>query len=327
MPPFHLGFPMRAISLLPALLLFAACSETTSVRNNREEEDNTLSDTGAADTGGSGAADTGGSGADTTPVDTTPPAANTPCTVETVATDCSGGYGCDGTICYVECRDELDCQEGSTCLVPEGARYGACQPGETGPVPGETDYAFVAILSTASSQTSLLNRHPGPDIDAVEIRRDGATLAFAEIVQGQRRGAYLGSENATLDFSSITGPVDSMPIDAAGQDCAVDQPETGTAFQTYWSMGDDGGWAIVSFPGDYRFRAGDELKVWEIGPTWCANEPSGANDSYDLLVAKFDISFSSFRSAASVRAAFCPIGASGPNGDVTTISFDPAACP
>jgi hypothetical protein len=28
-----------------------------------------------------------------------------------------------------------------------------------------------------------------------------------------------------------------------------------------------------------------------------------------------------------VRAVFCPIGASGPNGDVTTISFDPAACP
>jgi hypothetical protein len=144
---------MRAISLLPALLLFAACSETTSVRNNREEEDNTLSDTGAADTGGSGAADTGGSGADTTPVDTTPPAANTPCTVETVATDCSGGYGCDGTICYVECRDELDCQEGSTCLVPEGARYGACQPGETGPVPGETDYAYVAIVTPAPTST------------------------------------------------------------------------------------------------------------------------------------------------------------------------------
>lgn len=316
---------MRATSLLPALLLLSACS-TDPVSNRRTEEEE---DTGtAADTASSGAADTGGSGADTTPpIDTTPPAPDTPCTLETVAADCSGGYGCDGSVCYVECRDAQDCQEGFTCFVPEGARYGACQPGETGPVPGETDYAYLAIISTATSQTSLLNRHPGPDIDAVEIRRDGATLAFAEIVQGQRRGAYLGSENATLDFSSITGAVDSMPTDTAGQDCAVDQPETGTAFQTYWSMGDTGGWAIVSFPDDYRFRAGDELVVWELGPEWCANEPAGANDSYDLLVAKFDISFSSFRSADSVRAVFCPIGASGPNGDVTTLTFDPAACP
>lgn len=317
---------MRAIPLLPVLLFLVACS-TDAPNNRRTEEEEEDTSSATQDTGGSGAADTGGSGADTTPVDTTPPAPDTPCTVETVATDCSGGYGCDGTVCYIECRDDQDCQEDFTCLLAEGARFGACQPGQTGPAPGETDYAYVAIISTSTSQTSLLNRHPGPDIDAVEIRRDGATLGFAEIVQGQRRGAYLGSENATLDFSSITGPVDSMPTDAAGQDCAVDQPETGTAFQTYWSMGDTGGWAIVSFPDDYRFRTGDQLVVWEIGPDWCANEPTGANDSYDILVAKFDISFSTFRTADSVRAVFCPIGASGPNGDVTTLTFDPAVCP
>lgn len=313
---------MRSPWSLIVLLALAACS-TDPVSSRRTDEDDTGNS--AADTGGQ--ADGSGSGADTTPVDTTPPAPGTPCTVDTVATDCSGGYGCDGSTCYVECRDDQDCQEGFTCLLPDGARFGACQPGSTGPVPGETDYAYVAIISTSTAQTSLLNRHPGPDIDAVEIRRDGATLAFADIVQGQRRGAYLGSENATLDFSSITGAADSMPTDAAGQDCAVDQPETGTAFQTYWSMGDTGGWAIVSFPDDYRFRAGDQLVVWELGPDWCANEPAGALDPYDILIAKSDISFSAFRSADSVRAVFCPIGASGPNGDVTTITFDPAVCP
>ncbi len=315
-----------ALSPLLPLLLVAACSSDVSPRNQRDDNDD--EDTGTTDTGAvDGSGDTGTTDSGT--VDTTPevgptPDAGTACTAETVATDCVGGYGCDGETCYTSCRDDLDCQDGYLCLLAEGERFGQCA--SQGPAPVTTDYTLVAIVSTSTANTSLLSRHPGPDIDAIEIRRRGATLFFATTVEAQRRGAFTGTINETLDVSAITGPTDSMPYDAPGE-CAVDQPSAEEAFQTYWSMGDDKAFAVVSFDPGFEFKTGDEIVVWELGPQWCSNEPSGAADSYDVLVGLRSVDFGTLRSASNVRSAFCPVGSSGGSGDVTTIVFDPGACP
>ena len=108
----------------------------------------------------------------------------------------------------------------------------------------------------------------------------GGTSNFAAVVEGFGQGAEGDSGNNNADASVIAGANDAIPAVDGSEDCDLsEEPEA-----KFWSMGGEGGYAIVSFATGIEIETGDTLNVWELADDTCANVSTARPDAYEVYI-------------------------------------------
>jgi len=130
---------------------------------------------------------------------------------------------------------------------------------------GETpEYRFVLLgdISTDVAQGDT----PGADIDAIAIERDGDVIAYAATVEDSNIG---GVNNAYTDTNELLGA-----------------PDSGCRKQNFTALGGapNDGFVIVSFENDENILSGDFIIVYELGATFCPDQPTWMDDHTDILI-------------------------------------------
>ena len=148
------------------------------------------------------------------------------------------------------------------CLIPEGGLSIQCggeddedwNNGDEWPGGGGR-YVLVEDLSVAQPGDDS----PGMDIDSIAINRDGREF-FADIDEDFNT---LGSSNEFYDTSHALGPPDSQ--------CEA---------MNYVSLGGEGGYIIVRL--EETFIPGDEIIIYELGPTLCPDQLEWNDEDYSV---------------------------------------------
>lgn len=172
------------------------------------------------------------------------------------------------------CTDGSECADGEQCEIVDGETTGTCVP-----VP-ETPYLYVAIVSRADGDQALDTNTPGPDVDAIQLIKGGVDN-FAATVEASGAGAVGDPGNNNDDVSVVVGANDAIPTTDGSEDCDLSESADGG---TFWSMGGDGGYVIVSFATGIEIETGDTLNVWELADDNCANVGTARPDAYEVYI-------------------------------------------
>lgn len=103
---------------------------------------------------------------------------------------------------------------------------------------------------------------PGSDIDAISLTRAGVTYWGSVL-------ADAGVEPDSLGFNEYADP-----------EAVVGTPDSGCGWRGFTSLGGDGGYVIVRF--GVSIQDGDEIDVYEVGPTMCPG--FGVDESWEAFV-------------------------------------------
>ena len=261
--------------------------------------------------------------------------------------------GCD--IAEDTCSTDADCAEGETCQIAEGsADANICVAAEgsgsgSGSGSGATcttdptictadqqcddgaciDFQYVTLVSRGTLTDGELNT-PGPDIDAIAVVRGGVSEFASEFKQFVK-GGETADGNVNSDASKLLGPNDAMTDSNSPKvDCDLDgtnspsdsEPPTraNDAVPTFCSLGFTDGFVVVKMP--TKLRDGDEIKVYELGSTWCENVGRTRADEYEIYVGGADLVIDASTTVADVKAKFTLLGGqTEANGGIATRTF------
>ena len=166
----------------------------------------------------------------------------------------------------VACGDQED-DEGGTNNGAEnnGDNNGATNNGtnngtHNGDNNGVVNPKFVMLDDTS---TDTGNDTPGGDFDAVAIEK-GEDEFYAESVEDFE---ILGDNNGYTDTDQILGA-----------------PDSGCMKENFTSLGGVGGWIILGF-GDNEIEPGDNIVVYELGPTVCPDQANWKDDPYSVSIS------------------------------------------
>ena len=128
---------------------------------------------------------------------------------------------------------------------------------------GVASYRFV-LLEDISDDVATGDT-PGADIDAIAIERGGVDIAFAATVEDENIG---GANNAYTDSNELLG-----------------EPDSECMKQNFTALGGapNDGYVIVGF-GDATIEIGDNIVVYELGPTVCESQPTWKDDETAVSV-------------------------------------------
>ncbi|TVR03871.1 MAG: hypothetical protein EA398_03715 [Deltaproteobacteria bacterium] len=203
--------------------------------------------------------------------------------------DCDGNFACniaegaEEGICFEACTSATQCAEGFDCAAVEGEETDAEPMMACVEIVASSDpaspYTFVGVLSTTDSPEGTT---PGPNVDAIEIIRDGASV-FAQSVEANL--FVQGSGNAepgANDPESALGTADIRSAFEGAQEC-----DEAVSANTY-SLGATGGYLVVGF-GAFEIQDGDTIRVWETSNPPCTNFTArNPGDTYELFVGRAD---------------------------------------
>ncbi|MFT6628504.1 MAG: hypothetical protein ACJA1R_001766 [Flavobacteriales bacterium] len=224
-------------------------------------------------------------------------------------TECGAGEMC-GTDGFCADSGMTACTDGTECADTEQCTDGFCES-----IPA-TPYLYVAIVSNvpAGSAEGIETNTPGPDVDAIQLIQGGVDN-FAAVVEGSAQGETDADEgNNNADSSKVTGANDAIPAVDGSEDCNLDEAADGG---TFFSMGGEGGFLIVSFAAGIEITTGDTLNVWELSDASCANVSTVRPDAFSVYVSN-TTDVSGVATAADISAAngWQLVGASGGNGGI-----------
>lgn len=228
----------------------------------------------------------------------------TACTPENAADVCDG-FACniaaeaDAGVCFETCATEAQCVEGFTCadVTPEAdsadetadetapAVFACVEVMESSepPVP----FVFVGVVSTTDDPEGST---PGPNVDAVEVLRDGTSVWAASAPASQFVQGSGNAEPATNDDASALGEaVTRDSFDANAQTCSE-----AVSAETF-SLGATGGYLVVDFGPGFELANGDEIRVWELSNPPCSTFDGGGSvparnpgDTFEVFIGQAD---------------------------------------
>jgi len=107
---------------------------------------------------------------------------------------------------------------------------------------------------------------PGADIDAIAIDKDGFEV-YANSVEDFNIG---GANNSFADTNELLGA-----------------PDSGCEKKNFTALGGaaNDGYVIVSFEYDETIESGDNIVVYELGPTVCTNQPISKDDETRVSIS------------------------------------------
>ena len=122
---------------------------------------------------------------------------------------------------------------------------------------------YAAVLIEDFSLPEPGDEAPGVDIDAICIDRDGEELC----AENAEDFDILGNDNNFTDVRLALGP-----------------PDSGCEAENFVSLGGMGGYIVVSF-GEMSIESGDEIVVFELGPSLCPEQSEWVDDEYDVSLS------------------------------------------
>jgi hypothetical protein len=129
--------------------------------------------------------------------------------------ECPGDYACDTSgivgVCFTSCdvADDDACKDTADCI-------GSVCEGQSAP-----EWVRVAIVFLTSDEESLNSATPGPDIDAIVLRRSDDELVYAQGVAALTNPRDLDSGSGIDIETAVLGPPDSVG-DSEGE-CDLDE--------------------------------------------------------------------------------------------------------
>lgn len=151
---------------------------------------------------------------------------------------------------------------------------------DAGETPG---FSALGIVSITAAGNDIETDTPGPDIDAIQIIRDGEPV-YAAAILGSSVGLVGAEGNDNDDENAILGPNDAIPSPDGSLDCDLTEADEGGAF---FSLGGEGGYLMVSFV--FSLEPGDEIRVFELDQSTCANVSTVREDAYAVYLGSVEL--------------------------------------
>jgi hypothetical protein len=212
---------------------------------------------------------------------------------------------------------ETDCDDGidndvdgvTDCDDPDCAADAACT--------GDT-FAYVAVVSRTATQADIDINTPGPDIDAVELF-NGLT---SEYVDANSILAVPGEFGAAGNANDNVVRVSGSPDAGLGGDCDLAEEPNGK----FWSMGGGDaalgvtGFFVAKFDNTVEIVSGDEITVYELGPTDCDNVATARDDDYEIFVGTSDVDENDLDIDSFAGPEWTSLGTTGAGGNIRTVT-------
>jgi hypothetical protein len=232
-----------------------------------------------------------------------------------------GDYTCNTASgdCNTSCTADNvadNCDDGLACIEGSGGA-GTC--GE----PAAATFEWVAVVSKVTTDADITQTNtPGPDLDAVELKRGNQTIGWAYAAKYSPGATGTGDNaNANARKEALDGQNDAIPAVTPGECSLTEDPNS-----KFVSVGGTGGFIVAAFKDTQgnalKIEDGDVIKVYELDNAQCSNVSRTRADVYDVYAIDDAAGLDSLTSASGFTGGFfVSLGSSDGNGGTKEFTF------